>query len=34
MGSLSPSIVEKKASQSLPAFSEGAVITPPQSVKG
>lgn len=34
MGSLSPSIVEKKASQSLPAFEEGAVTAPPQPVKG
>ena len=34
MGSLSPSIVEKKASQSLPAFEEGAVTAPSQSVKG
>lgn len=34
MGSLSPSIVEKKASQSLPAFEDGAVTAPPQPVKG
>lgn len=34
MGSLSPSIVEKKATQSLPAFEEGAVTALPQSVKG
>ena len=26
MGSLSPSVVEKKASQSLPAFEEGAAL--------
>lgn len=33
MGSLSPSVAEKKASQSLPALEECAVTAPPQSVK-
>lgn len=33
MGSLSPSIVEKKASQSLPAFEEGAVTAHRSHVK-
>lgn len=34
MGSLSSSIMEKKASQSLPAFEEGAATALPQSAKG
>jgi len=31
---LASSIADQKASQSLPAFEEGAVIAPPQSAKG